>query len=435
MTDNRPGCSVSPYRDAGVGSERSVRCSAVTSAGDDVTSDPRACRAGGRHPVTATSPPNTRGRSEEVSGARQRRGALQVTRFNCEGVGELEPHALGITYWFEAPVQGGPYVVTIRFNGRRIGVKGRPGRRDTFEAVETVERVQPGMGSIAVTRRVSDVAPGEWHVTATATAEAAKRAGTGSGRAATRLPGGSTSGPTTFAPIVRVRAPGARLGAWPALVGVGVVCALVVQWLLVRRAHLPAGKVLAISLAASLVGLVGAKVYYLVEHRRERPAVLTAGMCIQGFVLAAIVTLVAAAAAFDIAVGRVLDASTPGLLFAMSIGRWGCFLGGCCAGRPTASRWGLWSSDRHLGVRRIPTQLLESGLAFGIGAAALAVVTARSSSAGGWVFVGGIAAYTLGRQLLFPLRELPRNTSHGRRLTMAIAGAVLLAAVAVVAVR
>lgn len=385
--------------------------------------------------MTTTTRSDTRRRSKEPTGAGQRRRGLEVTRFNCEGVGELEPHALGVTYWFDAPAQGGPYVVTIRFNGRRIGVKGRPGRRDSFEVVETVERVRPGMGPIAVTRRVSDVAPGEWHVTATATADATKGSVKKSGRAATRLPGGSTSGPTTYGPIVRVRAPGARLGAWPALVGVGVVCALVVQWLLIRRADLPAGRVLAISLGASLVGLVGAKVYYLVEHRRERPAVLTAGMCIQGFVLAAIATLVAAAAAFDLPMGRLLDATTPGLLFAMSIGRWGCFLGGCCAGRPTSSRWGLWSSDRHLGLRRIPTQLLESTLALGIGAASLAAVTARSSPTGGAVFAGAIAAYTLGRQLLFPLRELPRNTSHGRRLTMAIAGVVLLTAVAAIALR
>lgn len=358
-----------------------------------------------------------------------------MTRFNCQEVDGVEPQALGITYWFDAPAQGGPSVVAVRFKGRRIGVKGRPSRQDRFEVVETVESVPSGAGSIAVTRRVSDVPPGEWHVTATATAEVTKGSVKGSGRATLRLPGGSTSGRTNYAPLVRVLAPGARFGLWPALVGVGAASALVVQWLLIRRADLPAGRVLAMSVVASLVGLVGAKAYYIVEHRRERPAVLTAGMCIQGFVLAGVATLVAGAAAFGLPLGRVLDATTPGLLLAMSIGRWGCFLGGCCAGRPTVSRWGLWSSDRRLGIRRIPTQLLESAVALGIGGAALAAATAQPAPTGGVVFAGAIAAYTLGRQLLFPLRDLPRNTSHGRRLTMAVAGGVLVAALVAVVLR
>lgn len=363
---------------------------------------------------------------------RQRGRGVQVTHVNCRELDGLAPQALGVTYWFDAPAQGGPYVVAVRFNGRRIGVKGRPSRRDTFEVVETVESVPSGAGSIAVTRRVSDVPPGEWHVTATATATASNGSVKGSGRPTIRLAGGSTSGPTHYALLVRVLAPGARLGTWPALVGVGAVSALLVQWLLIRRADLPAGRVLAMSVVASLVGLVGAKAYYIVEHRRERPAVLTAGMCIQGFVLAGVATLVAGAAALGLPLGRLLDATTPGLLLAMAIGRWGCFFGGCCAGRPTASRWGLWSSDRRLGVRRIPTQLLESAVALSIAGGSLVAATARPSPTGGVVFAGAIAAYTLGRQLLFPLRNLPRNTSHGRRVTMAVAGGVLIAALAAV---
>ena len=367
------------------------------------------------------------------SGRRNR--ALEVTGFSCEPLDGLEPHALGVTYWFDAPPDGGPYTVKVRFSGRRIGVKGRPGRRDAFEAVETVDRVIPGTGRVAVTKRLSDVALGEWHVTATATATAEAAADRAGRRSApvVRLASGSSSGRTAYAPVVKVQAPGARLGVWPALVGVGVVCALVVQAVLARRSDLPGGRVLLISLAAAVVGLVGAKLYYLVEHHDRRPPVLTAGMCIQGFVLGTVAALFLGALAVGISAGRLLDVTTPGLLFAMTIGRFGCFFGGCCAGRPTASRWSLWSSDRRLGVRRIPTQLLEAALAAAIGLAAWAAVAARPAPPAGIVFIGAMAAYTLGRQLLFPLRDLPRHTHHGRILTMAVAGAVLVIAVAVVA--
>lgn len=348
----------------------------------------------------------------------RRRGAdakprpLQVVTSGCETVADAEPQALGLTYWFDAASDGEPYPVTIRFAGRRIGVTGKPTSRDSFSLLETVDRIVPAGGRIAITTRVYDVAPGEWQVSASPVAEPRRR-GARPGRAASKrgasLPPGSASGRTGFAPVIRVRAPGARLAAWPALVSLGVVVALVVQALLAADAGLQSGRVLLVSLIASLIGLVSAKVYYLALHRGEAHGLLTVGMCIQGFVLGAIGTLVAGALLAGIPVGRLLDVTAPGLLFAMAIGRWGCFLGGCCAGRPSASRRALWSSDKRLGTRRIPTQLFESMLAGTLGVAALLAVWLTTPHPAGVVFIDAIAAYTLGRQLLFPLRDLRRQ--------------------------
>ena len=228
-----------------------------------------------------------------------------------------------------------------------------------------------------------------------------------------------------------MRAPGARLGAWPGLVGTGAAVALTVQALLAARVGLPVASVLLLSLVACLLGLAGAKLYYMAEHPQRWRGLMnmSSGMCIQGFVLAAVGAVVAGALLLGLPVGRLLDVTAPGLLFGMAIGRVGCFLGGCCAGRPTASRCGLWSSDRKLGVRRIPTQLFESAMALVIGLVALLAMVLATPSPGGLVFVAGIAAYTFGRQLLFPLRALPRNTAHGRALTMSASGLVAVAAV------
>jgi phosphatidylglycerol---prolipoprotein diacylglyceryl transferase len=360
---------------------------------------------------------------------------LQVESFGWKSLADARPQALGLTYWFDPAAEGPPYRVTIRFAGRRLGVKGKPGPRDRFSVLESVDHVVPGSGPIAVTTRVFDVAPGRWHVTATPLDD--PRPGSGRSRSAStrrpRLPKASSSGTTVFAPIVRVRAPGARLGAWPALVGLGAAVALTVQALFAARSQLPLTRVLLVSLGACLVGLVGAKLYYLTGHylRGRRPSLLTAGMCIQGFVLGAIGTLVVGARAAGVAVGPLLDVTAPGLLVGMTIGRFGCFFGGCCAGRPTASRWGLWSSDRHLGMRRIPTQLLEAAVALLVGLAGLLAVWATTPQPAGVVFVGAIAAYTLGRQLLFPLRAGARHTAHGRTLVMALAGLVVAADIAV----
>jgi phosphatidylglycerol---prolipoprotein diacylglyceryl transferase len=152
---------------------------------------------------------------------------------------------------------------------------------------------------------------------------------------------------------------------------------------------------------ACVLGLFGAKAYYFATHPRERRGLLTPGMSVQGFVLVAVATLFGGSLLLGLPPGSVLDTMAPGLLLGLTVGRFGCLLGGCCAGRPTCSRWGIWSSNRRLGVRRVPVQLLEASFAGVLGALALAAVLLFGASAGGLVFVAGIAAYTAGRQLLF----------------------------------
>lgn len=362
---------------------------------------------------------------------------LRVETFGWKLVADAEPQALGLTYWFDPGTEGEEYPVTIRFAGRRVGVKGKPGRRDRFSVLESIDHVVPGSGPIAITTRVSDVAPGEWNVTASPVRDPRSRSGTRGSASPERLslPDASSSGTTAFSRVIGIRAPGARLGAWPALVGLGVVIALVTQALLAAHARLPLTRVLLVSLLACLIGLAGAKLYYATGHyiKGDRGAfTLLSGTCIQGFVLGTVGALAVGARFASVPISTLLDVTAPGLLFGMTVGRCGCFFGGCCAGRPTASRWGLWSSDRRLGLRRVPTQLLESTVALVIGLAALIAAWTMPHPAG-VVFIGAIAAYTFGRQLLFPLRAGPRHTSHGRTITMALAALVFAIDIAVAA--
>ena len=74
---------------------------------------------------------------------------------------------------------------------------------------------------------------------------------------------------------------------------------------------------------------------------------------------------------------------------------------------------------------------MESALAAALSVATLLAVLLGSARVGGMVFVAGFAAYTAGRQLLFPLRGQSRKTSHGRQITLWIAAATFLTATAV----
>jgi len=250
-----------------------------------------------------------------------------------------------------------------------------------------------------------------------------------------RLPSGTASGTTALEPFVRVMAPGARLGAWPALVGTGTVLALVIQSLLAPGLGLPLSRLLSLSLVACILGLLGAKGYYLATHPHERRSLLTSGMSVQGFVLVAVATMLGGSLILGLSPGPVLDSMAPSLLLGLMVGRLGCLLGGCCAGRPTSSRWGVWSSDRSLGVRRIPVQLFESSLAGVLGAIALVAVSLLGARGGGLVFVAAFAAYTAGRQLLFPLRDIPRAITRGPVVMLTSGSLVALAATAVLLLR
>jgi len=360
---------------------------------------------------------------------------VAVNSFTCRGLEEVEPHALGVTYWFDAAPDGAPYPVRVNISGRLRGQL-TPGQQETFTVLAAVEDVVPGSGRIALTTRVSKLAHGTWDVTATPV-QAAPEGSAEDWVPVTdpRLPSGTASGATAFELAVRVLAPGARLGAWPALVGTGTVVALVIQSLLAPRLGLPPQRLLLLSLLACVLGLFGAKGYYLVTHPREPRSLLTSGMSVQGFVLVAVATMLGGSLMLGLPPGPVLDSMAPGLLLGLMVGRLGCLLGGCCAGRPTSSRWGLWSSDRSLGVRRIPVQLFESCLAGVAGALALAAIIGFGANAGGLIFVAGFAAYTAGRQVLFPLRDIPRSTIRGPKIMLGSASFVALAATAALLLR
>jgi Na+-translocating ferredoxin:NAD+ oxidoreductase RnfE subunit len=77
-------------------------------------------------------------------------------------------------------------------------------------------------------------------------------------------------------------------------------------------------------------------------------------------------------------------------------------------------------------MRRIPTQFVESLLAFGVGLIALAAVLTRGTSGGG-IFVAGIAAYILIRQGVLRLRGGVPKSLRITQLTAMVAAVVLAA--------
>jgi phosphatidylglycerol---prolipoprotein diacylglyceryl transferase len=352
---------------------------------------------------------------------------------------------LTVTYWLDPGQHGDPLGTTIRFSGRRTGVTGKPQPGDTFAQEETVEGIVPGSGPVAVTAEVRGIHAGDWAVTARPVARV--------GRSPVRPyppPGGDAAGPRRApwprrvvipadpdatvhtASLLFTNVPGIIRFAFASLVSLGVLAGLGLEALLLAGGHYPVLRPLVFSAAAVAAGVIGGKAWYVAVNRRRK----FDGWCIQGFITGTAAVIAAAAfAGPGIPAGVFLAAVGPALLIGMAIGRPGCFWAGCCAGRPTASRRGIWSSDRRVGCRREPAQLLEALAALVIGVAVLAVVLAAGLPRSGPVAVAGLAAYTLSRQFIIGLRaEVPQRWRYGRQVT-AVAAAIVLVVSMVLLVR
>jgi phosphatidylglycerol:prolipoprotein diacylglycerol transferase len=368
---------------------------------------------------------------EPTNGNEPRTSPIQSPTF----VDRLAPEVVGLTYWFDPPAEVPSQTVTMRFTGRRLDRSGRPKAGDVFTIDETIDGVVAGCGPVAVTMRIRDINPGEWAVQANLLPNQESKLPKGRRQQpVTEVFPASwswrrwrvTAGPSVPVRTRRspfIRPPAVLLGSWAALVALGIVLALVAQALVISAENLKFDHVLTVSALSVLGGVVGAKGWYVVLHRRDGSR---DGWAVQGFVSGFALITPLLLLVFRVPIGAFLDASAPGLMLGLAVGRLGCFFTGCCSGRASASRWAIWSSNRKVGLRRVPTQLMESALALSVGAIVLAAIL-RYGPRHGTFFIAAVATYTLIRQGLLRLREERRQSSVGAPL-IAITAAVILAA-------
>ncbi len=114
-----------------------------------------------------------------------------------------------------------------------------------------------------------------------------------------------------------------------------------------------------------LVGLFTARMLHIVF---ERPELLTqplrwfrvweGGLVFYGAFLAAVVVVVVYARLKKIELGAFLDAFVPSVAIGHLFVRIGCFMNGCCYGKPAS--WGIVFPNLNDGVPRHPTQFYEA---------------------------------------------------------------------------
>jgi prolipoprotein diacylglyceryltransferase len=222
---------------------------------------------------------------------------------------------------------------------------------------------------------------------------------------------------------------GIRIWSYPAMLYVGLVTGVFLQFLVARQSGLPALRVYLATLALLPLALAGSRFLFVVTHwpefREARHRIWRwgeGGLAMYGGVPVMLIASIALLPLFGVPFWPFWDSAVFCIFPGMAFARIGCVLNGCCAGRPTRSRFGMWLADgTGRRERRLPVQLLEFAAAVLLLVACWSIRNALPRP--GMLFMAAAAGYGAMRLVLQPLR---REREFARRLDVQAAISIVL---------
>ena len=184
--------------------------------------------------------------------------------------------------------------------------------------------------------------------------------------------------------------------------------------------------------------LAGSRLYFVLTrwdlYRRDPARIwrrTEGGMSMYGGFILAVPLSIPLLRLLGLPFGSFWDAAALTILLGMAFTRIGCFLNGCCGGRPSEAWFALSLPDHHgIWRRRIPTQLMEMAFALVLFGVALALRNVAPFP--GAIFCLVLAGYGAGRWVLESLREdetagLDKTTMQATSILLVIAALIGLA--------
>ena len=193
--------------------------------------------------------------------------------------------------------------------------------------------------------------------------------------------------------------------------------------------------VLDIAIFGILSGFVGAKLLYvLVEFDSflENPMDVlgSEGFVVYGGIIVGALVGILYCRIKKLPCWEYFDLLAPSIAVAQGFGRIGCFLAGCCYGRPTDAFWGVTfpeGSFAPAGVPLIPTQLISSAGDFII--TGILLVYSKHNKKAGNVGILYMLLYGIGRFLVECLRSDDRGTVRTLSTSQFISIGIILLAI------
>jgi phosphatidylglycerol:prolipoprotein diacylglycerol transferase len=217
---------------------------------------------------------------------------------------------------------------------------------------------------------------------------------------------------------------------------VGIYVGTLATAALASSSDLPPLRIGLVAMTCALMGLIGARVYYLLVHapkylfHRSLSALRNSkhgGASGFGALLTFVPAFFAAAAWLDLPPTTLGDHMAVGVLTAGFWIRLGCVFNGCCTGRPSRAPLSVMLHDTR-GVRkpRLPVQFLE--MAWWLAGLVTFLMLWPGALPPGSYALAVLAWYGVGRFFLEPLRERPDIVFGQVRINQVVAALLALAA-------
>ncbi|MFQ6101541.1 MAG: prolipoprotein diacylglyceryl transferase [Anaerolineae bacterium] len=221
--------------------------------------------------------------------------------------------------------------------------------------------------------------------------------------------------------------------SYDVMVLLGMIAGLSLGCYRARRAGLDGGKVVAGGVGIILVSLAGSRLGNVIidlgRYVSNWRAIFSLyGTGFQGGLLAGVLATLALARYLRVSFWRLADLFAPGLVLGQAIGRVGCFLNGCCYGRPTDSFLGVYLPGWGVGwAYRYPTQFMHTTANLLILVVLLRVDRRRPFE--GFTFLLYALLYSTQRLLIDFLRETGPLIGSLRATEVVSVATILVAAV------
>ncbi len=160
---------------------------------------------------------------------------------------------------------------------------------------------------------------------------------------------------------------GVPIWSYPTLLYVGLVCGFYVMYAVAPSVGMQRVSAAIATLIMFVPAIVGARIWFVLDHwaiyRHDLRRIWRhsdGGMTLYGGLVLTLVLSPVILAPLGLRFAAFWDGATFTILVGMIFTRFGCLLNGCCSGRRSDGRLGLWLPD-HTGrwERRYPVQLLE----------------------------------------------------------------------------
>lgn len=158
------------------------------------------------------------------------------------------------------------------------------------------------------------------------------------------------------------------------MIGIGFILALFLGEYRAKKKGMKEEAIIDLAIIAAVGGFLGAKILYIIvsfkEFLQNPLAVIgSEGFVVYGGIISGVLCCMLYCKVKKLKFLDYFDIVMPEVALAQAFGRIGCFLAGCCYGRPTDSVFGVVFPEDSLapaGIKLIPTQLISAAGDFAI---------------------------------------------------------------------